>query len=185
MLRNLIGRSVRTSGVLREISVSGCALHSGLQQSLQSARTCFGLPFQIHGFKPDPSAEPEPREIGSPKVRQIMEDIVSLNLLEIADLTELLQKRLRMPEGMGGGMGMMMGGGYGAPAAAPAQPSKAEEEVKPVEKTEFNVKLDGFDAASKIKVIKEIRTITNLGLKEAKELVCSLLPPNPRGAKMT
>jgi len=52
----------------------------------------------------------------------------------------------------------------GAPAAA--------EAAAPVEeKTDFNIKLDGFDAASKIKVIKEVRAITDLGLKEAKELV--------------
>ncbi len=52
----------------------------------------------------------------------------------------------------------------GAPAAAEAA-APAEE------KTDFNIKLDGFDAASKIKVIKEVRAITDLGLKEAKELV--------------
>jgi large subunit ribosomal protein L7/L12 len=40
-----------------------------------------------------------------------------------------------------------------------------------VEKTTFDVKLIGFDAKNKIKVIKEVRSMTNLGLKEAKELV--------------
>ena len=39
------------------------------------------------------------------------------------------------------------------------------------EQTSFTVKLEGFDAASKIKVIKEVRAITGLGLKEAKDLV--------------
>lgn len=39
------------------------------------------------------------------------------------------------------------------------------------EQTEFTVKLEGYDAAAKIKVIKEVRGITDLGLKEAKELV--------------
>lgn len=47
----------------------------------------------------------------------------------------------------------------------------AEPEAPKVEKTAFDVKLDGFDAAAKIKVIKEIRAVTELGLKEAKELV--------------
>lgn len=56
-----------------------------------------------------------------------------------------------------------MGGGAGG--AAPAA-----EEVKE-EKTAFDVKLASFDAKSKIKVIKEVRAITGLGLKEAKELV--------------
>ena len=45
-----------------------------------------------------------------------------------------------------------------------------KEEVK-VEKTHFDVELSKFDAASKIKVIKEIRAILGLGLKEAKDLV--------------
>jgi len=45
------------------------------------------------------------------------------------------------------------------------------EEVKVAEKTAFDLKLEGFDAAGKIKVIKEVRTFTSLGLKEAKDLV--------------
>ena len=55
--------------------------------------------------------------------------------------------------------------------AAAAAPPPVEKEV---EKTEFDLKLDGFDATSKIKVIKEVRGMTDLGLKEAKELVSSL-----------
>ncbi|CAI0547255.1 unnamed protein product [Linum tenue] len=56
-------------------------------------------------------------------------------------------------------LGSAAGGGAGAGAA------KVEE------KTAFDVKLEKFDAAAKIKVIKEVRAFTNLGLKEAKELV--------------
>lgn len=58
--------------------------------------------------------------------------------------------------------------GSAAPAAAAAP---AEEAPPVVEKTHFTVKLDKYDAASKIKLIKEVRAITGLGLKEAKELV--------------
>jgi large subunit ribosomal protein L7/L12 len=64
-----------------------------------------------------------------------------------------------------------VGGGGAAPAAAAAAPAEAVAEEKPAEKTEFAVKLEGFDAKSKIKVIKEIRAITGQGLKEAKETV--------------
>jgi large subunit ribosomal protein L7/L12 len=60
-------------------------------------------------------------------------------------------------------MGFSMGGGGGA--AAPV-----EEEIKEV-KTAFDVKLVSFDAKNKIKIIKEVRAITGLGLKEAKDLV--------------
>ena len=59
----------------------------------------------------------------------------------------------------------------GAAQAAPAASAPAAEEPKAEEKLEFDVKLAGFDAAAKIKVIKEVRSITALGLKEAKELV--------------
>lgn len=72
-----------------------------------------------------------------------------------------------MPMGMGGmmpGMGMPGAAGGGA-AGAPVA-----EEKKP-EKTSFDVKLEKFEAASKIKIIKEVRAFTALGLKEAKDLV--------------
>lgn len=56
------------------------------------------------------------------------------------------------------------GGAKNAAAAAKGEDVKAE-------KTAFDVKLEGFDAAVKIKVIKEVRAFTDLGLKEAKDLV--------------
>lgn len=58
-----------------------------------------------------------------------------------------------------------------AVAAAPGAGAQEEEAPKAVEKTSFNVKLDSFEASSKVKIIKEVRAITGLGLKEAKELV--------------
>src|SRR6478736_6141268 len=57
-----------------------------------------------------------------------------------------------------------------AVAAAPGAAGGGGE-AKPAEKTEFTVQLDGFDAAKKINVIKVVREITGLGLKEAKDLV--------------
>jgi large subunit ribosomal protein L7/L12 len=67
---------------------------------------------------------------------------------------------MMMPAGGGGGGGAPAGG------AAPAAEAAAVEE-----KTHFTIKLDAFDAGSKIKLIKEVRAYTSLGLKEAKELV--------------
>ncbi|CAI9283858.1 unnamed protein product [Lactuca saligna] len=76
-----------------------------------------------------------------------------------------LRERLRHPkmqsisvEGVDLGARGVAGGGGG----------KVEEKV---EKTAFDIKLEKFDAASKIKVIKEVRAFTNLGLKEAKDMV--------------
>eukprot|EP00250_Pteridium_aquilinum_P002353 c12553_g1_i1 orf=447-1145(+) len=110
----------------------------------------------------------ESRSAPTEKIVRIVDEIAHLTLLEASDLSYLLKKKLGLPDsampyyggGMGAGMGMPQGG------AAPA----AEEEKKP-EKTNFDVKLEKFDAASKIKVIKEVRAFTSLGLKEAKELV--------------
>ena len=64
----------------------------------------------------------------------------------------------------------MFAGMPGAPGGG-AAPAAVAEAPKEAEKTEFDVKLTGFEAASKIKVIKEVRAVTSLGLKEAKELV--------------
>jgi len=54
--------------------------------------------------------------------------------------------------------------------AGPSSDTEDAEEKK-AEKTAFDLKLTGFDAKSKIKVIKEVRAITSLGLKEAKDMV--------------
>ena len=70
-------------------------------------------------------------------------------------------------------MGQMGGGGGGAPAAAGAAAVEEApvEEAAPVEKTHYDVELSAFDAATKIKLIKEVRAVLGLGLKEAKETV--------------
>jgi len=90
-------------------------------------------------------------------------------MVEVHLLAELINEKMglkisdaereRMARGGGGGGGG--GKGDGDEEAAPAA----------VEKTIFDLKLTGFDAKAKIKVIKEIRAITSLGLKEAKDLV--------------
>ena len=71
--------------------------------------------------------------------------------------------------GMGGGGG---GGGQAqaGDAAAAGEAAPAEEEA-PKEKTHYDLELTKFDPKSKIKIIKEVRAIFNLGLKEAKETV--------------
>lgn len=70
------------------------------------------------------------------------------------------------------GMAMMFGGGLGGGNAAPATAATEQKKEKPKEeKTSFKVVLKSFPAASKIKVIKEVRTILGLGLRESKTLV--------------
>ncbi|MEI6520399.1 MAG: 50S ribosomal protein L7/L12 [bacterium] len=87
---------------------------------------------------------------------QIIEAIEQMNLLDIVDLYKTMQDK----------WGVTPMAAAAAPAAGPA----AEVEVVE-EKTAFDVILTGFDAAKKINVIKVVREITSLGLKEAKDLV--------------
>ncbi|CAB4280790.1 unnamed protein product [Prunus armeniaca] len=86
-------------------------------------------------------------------------------LKNAANLGPTLGERLRLPKLQPISTEGLDLGSQGGPAGA----SKAEE--KKVEKTAFDVKLEKFDTAAKIKVIKEVRTFTSLGLKEAKDLV--------------
>jgi large subunit ribosomal protein L7/L12 len=89
---------------------------------------------------------------------QVISYIENLTLLEVKDLVDELKERLGVEEMPAGG-GMMMMPGMAAGAADEAE-----------EKTEFDVVLTSF-GEKKIAVIKEVRAITGLGLKEAKELV--------------
>ncbi len=86
---------------------------------------------------------------------QVIEFLENMTLLQAADLVKELEAKF----GVSAAAPMMMAAGPGAGAAAPVE-----------EKTEFTVVLKET-GANKINVIKEIRTITGLGLKEAKDLV--------------
>ena len=85
----------------------------------------------------------------------------------MVQLLNLMKERLGLTDAdlAGAPVGAIGGAGAGA-----ADAGGAEEEVKEA-KEFFDMKLVSFDDKSKIKVIKEIRTISGLGLKEAKELV--------------
>ena len=86
---------------------------------------------------------------------QLIEHISNMTVLELSELVKELEEKF----------GVSAAAASLAVAAAPAGDAPAEEE-----KTEFDVALKSF-GAEKIKVIKEVRAITSLGLKEAKELV--------------
>ncbi len=94
----------------------------------------------------------------SDKINQIVEELKTLTLLEASELVTAIEETFGVDASASAGGGMMM-------AAAPA----AAEEVE--EKTEFNVMLDEVPADKKIAVLKVVRALTGLGLKEAKELV--------------
>jgi len=94
----------------------------------------------------------------SDKINQIVEELKTLTLLEASELVTAIEETFGVDASASAGGGVMM-------AAAPA----AAEEVE--EKTEFNVMLDEVPADKKIAVLKVVRTLTGLGLKEAKDLV--------------
>lgn len=94
----------------------------------------------------------------SERVEKIVEEIKGLSLLEAADLVKRLEDALGVSAAAAAPV-MVAGAAAGAPAAAPAE-----------EKTEFSVVLTAV-GANKINVIKAVREVTSLGLKEAKDLV--------------
>ena len=91
------------------------------------------------------------------KVEKLLEEIASLTLIEAAELKSAMEEKF----GVSAAAPVMMSGVAAAGDAAPA----AEE------KTDFDVELTDVPAAGKIAVIKVVREITGLGLKEAKDLV--------------
>ena len=85
---------------------------------------------------------------------EILESIAQMTVMEVADLIKMMEEKF---------------GVVAAAAAVAAGPAAAAAEAVE-EQTEFNVTLKSVDAAKKIACIKEVRAITGLGLKEAKEL---------------
>ncbi len=95
-------------------------------------------------------------------IMELGDKIAALTITKAVQLKDYLKEKYKI-EPAAGGVVMAPGPGGGGGAAAPE--AKAEQ-------TEFTVVLDGLaDPAKKINVIKVVREITNLGLKEAKELV--------------
>ena len=99
-------------------------------------------------------------------LNKIVEDLSSLSVIEAAELSKLLEEK----------WGVSAAAPVAAVAAAPASGGDAAAE----EKTEFEVVL-AEAGSNKIAVIKEVRTITELGLKEAKDLVEGAPKPLKKG----
>jgi large subunit ribosomal protein L7/L12 len=91
--------------------------------------------------------------------QQVVEYIKGISVIELSNLVKTLESELGVSAAAAMPMAMPMMGGGGAAAAAPVE-----------EKTEFTVTLTEI-GANKINVIKAVREVTSLGLKEAKDLV--------------
>jgi large subunit ribosomal protein L7/L12 len=90
----------------------------------------------------------------------VIKFIENMTVLELSEFIKTLEDKF----GVQAAMPMMAAATAGAGQAAPAQEAVEEQ-------TEFNVILTGYEAEKKIQVIKVVRAITSLGLKEAKDLV--------------
>lgn len=134
------------------------------------------MPF-VRQLSAEPAAVPTTDAVGippadgaamaaSPRVQALLDDLVSLNMLEVKQLSDGLKDKLGIDDSMAMPMNPAMFAGMVPGGGAPA-----EEAESVVEKTAFDLKLEKFDSAKKIAVIKEIRSITGLGLKEAKAMV--------------
>jgi len=97
----------------------------------------------------------------SAKTDEILESLKTLSLLEASELVKQIEEAFGVSAAASAGAVVMA-----APGAAAGGGGDAAEE-----KTEFDVILEGFDAAAKIKVLKAVREATGLGLADAKGLV--------------
>ena len=101
--------------------------------------------------------------------QQVVEYIKGISVLELSQLVKTLESELGVSAAAAMPMAMPMGGGAAGGAAAPAE-----------EKTEFTVTLTEI-GTNKINVIKVVREVTSLGLKEAKDLVEAAPKPVKEG----
>jgi len=107
------------------------------------------------------------------KLEKLSQEVLSLNLMEVIQFVNIMEKKLGL-----GDVRAMMASAASAPAAGGAGSGGAgkdagKKDAAPAAptKTIFELKLEAFEAGDKIKVIKTVREITGLGLKEAKDIV--------------
>ncbi|XP_059051593.1 large ribosomal subunit protein bL12m [Achroia grisella] len=133
-------------------SFSRCAI---LQQEVTQAAAPLTIPIPEGVDKPV-----------SPKIEKIVADITNLNLLEVSELSQVLKKRLNLPDAP-----VMPVGGF-----AVAAPAQEEEEAAPkTVKTNFTVKMTKFDDKQKVALIKEVKSLLEgFNLVQAKKFVESV-----------
>ncbi|XP_007199635.2 uncharacterized protein LOC18767256 isoform X2 [Prunus persica] len=101
-------------------------------------------------------------ETRTQKLERIADELLDLTKIERHDYSILFRLKMGLNR---------YGPAVSGIGSASSESGPASADSKVVEKTAFDIKIEKFDAAAKIKIIKEVRTFTDLGLKEAKELV--------------
>ncbi|KHJ92024.1 hypothetical protein OESDEN_08096 [Oesophagostomum dentatum] len=169
MFRPSFIRSARTG--LRYLSAAqatpttGLLFYSNKCAAPYLNRGPLGLPLKEGAPAPLPS-EDKPL---SPKVAALVEEIVNLSLLDVADLNKALKKRLNIADQPLMPAGMMMAAAQTQNGVQPEAPKEAEHDTP--QKMTFSVKLTKFDDAKKIAIIKEIRALVpGLNLVQAKKV---------------
>ena len=152
--------ALRTSRIL----VRRTPFASGLTKNVRTLSTS---PAAASDGKPTSSAQ---EQVDKAKLERLSKEFMSLNLSETIAFIDMMQKLLGL-----GDVRAMVSAGAAAPAAAgagkAAESAKKEAAPAAAAKSSFELKLESFEAGDKIKVIKAVREITGLGLKEAKDLV--------------
>jgi large subunit ribosomal protein L7/L12 len=151
------------------------------KSNLKSVRKCFlsttssrlnAAAAQAAPIQP-PNLDGQPKKYG-PKIENLVNEIASLNLGEVADLNELLRQRLNIKDVAMSYAPMSAGGA--APSAAAEKKEEEQEEVMPkAVKSSFKLKITKFDEAKKVALIKEIKTLgENMNLVQAKKFIESV-----------
>jgi len=139
----------------------------------------------VVGAPAPPAPVSDSKRPPSARVRKLVSEILDLSLIEAADLCDLCQEQLASRSTNPGYPSALFAAQMAqpmmafpqaapapaAPAAAPAAPAPAAAPAAPEQKAIVSIKLVAFDSAKKVQTVKEVRAITNLGLKEAKDAV--------------
>ncbi|CBK24557.2 Ribosomal protein L7/L12 [Blastocystis hominis] len=111
------------------------------------------------------------------KVVKLVDEVLALNFIQIGQFMRVMKERLGLPDVLAApsaAPAVGAPGAPGAPGAADAAAGAGEKKEEKKEKRTASVKLVKYDAKDKIKIIKEVRGLLNLGLKESKTLVESV-----------
>lgn len=117
------------------------------------------------------AATPTPAAPVDPKISTIVDSISKLTILETSQLITELKTKLNIPDIAPMAPMGAFGGAGAVGSAGDASGAAAEEAPKEEEKSTFSIKLESFDAKSKAKIIKEIKSSLGLSLVEAKKFV--------------
>ena len=122
---------------------------------------------------PPPHFEGQSKDY-APKIKQLVDEIAKLNLIEVSDLNELLRKKLNIKDVA---MSFAPQGGVAASATPAAAAPKEEEEAEAPKavKSSFRLKLLKYDEAKKVALIKEVKALgENMNLVQAKKFIESV-----------